>query len=670
MPVGAIKDGDAGFVGTLDSASDPMVLQPGSFAWSINMLNRDGIPHARPGYDWAFTLPSGILQGITYFLSSTGNPVIVAFVSGVCYASAYPYKTFREVTGTTMSATASRVYTARAVQSATANPDGSITLIPPRNLLIVQDGVNPPAYFDGNTLTPITGTSVTPQGTHMAWVGSRLWVARGNRIFASDISNPLSFVEQTYNTLGGVNYFLLSDNCTGLAPVPGAPINLTSLFAFTDNDTTTFQANILNRSLWPSTPNFQYTTFPSLGCVSSRSIVSISAELWWFSSMGLTRLDAAQASQLSTRIYRLDNEMIRSSHKLKRDLSGVACVAYENLVLTSVPYASKWNKHTWVYDGTVDERLSESATVLTNTPPVWASVWTGVQPVEWTTFMVDSRPFVFCASVDHDGNNRVYKAFSTEQRDNGCDFPWAFETRAYTGGAIGRKHLRFLEYSLSELQGEVNLNIFWAGVSRGRWKSVATPTFYAQEGNIDTNRSYLPSDVLYALKKQSRIARTQDVRDLPEDKYSSAGVEGIVEYVEDDKEAIDVAFQFRITGSGPCAIRSLRVFMDQVNDADSGQAVKAEVEGTHMVRFDGAATTGLPATVSSTPPNLDTAPDVYPATMSAEAFWNNFGGQQSATINGTISQDESNKRAAQVALARANYLMTAEAQPYTRTFTQ
>lgn len=103
--------------------------------------------------------------------------------------------------------------------------------------------------------------------------------------------------------------------------------------------------------------------------------------------------------------------------------------------------------------------------------------------------------------------------------------------------------------------------------------------------------------------------------------------------------------------------------MDPEADPDSGQAIKPEVIGTHLVRFDGAATTNLPATPSNTPPSLDVLPETFTATASASALWNNFGGESSATIVGTISQDDANKRAAQVSQARANYLLSVEAVP-------
>lgn len=659
MPIGQVKDGDTRFDRGLDSLSDLLSLPPGCYGWAVNMFNRGGVLQTRPGYNWKFTLPSGKLQGLSSFTPQIGKPVLVAFVDGIGYASNYPYTSFRRILGAYMSDSAEQVFTAQCVQTTQANPDGSITLILPKRVLMVQDGINPPAYFDGNKLTWLTGPGKTPQGTCMAWVGARLWVARGPLVFASDLGNPTSFTEQTYNTLGGVQYFTLPGNCTGLAPLPGAPNNNTQLLAFTDSTTNMFQANILNRNLWPNTANFQSVMFPTIGCVAPKSFAAVSGMLWWFSQLGTTRLDAAQASALTSRIFRFDRELTRSSYSMSHDVTKICTGVFENFVLLSTPYASKLNKHTWVYDSSVNDLMSQSAvSYLTSAwSSEWSAVWTGVQPVEWASICVDGIQRIFCASIDSDTGNRVYEGFDKRKRDNEtCDIPWSLESRGFTANSPLTKQFRFLHYALSELKGQVNLRVSWAGVSRGRWKVISTPTFYSEEGNIVADRKYGYSDPLYGLKSQSRVARTQDVQDMLQDKLSSAGIEGLVEHISDNKETVDTAFNFRIDGSGPCAVRHLVAFMDPKAPPDSGQRDEIEKSGTHFVRFDGAA--------SKTESDLDAPPDIYTASSSASAEWHNFEGVASATINGTISQAESGKRAQQVARARAEYFLRTVATPY------
>lgn len=336
------------------------------------------------------------------------------------------------------------------------------------------------------------------------------------------------------------------------------------------------------------------------------------------------------------------------------DLSRMASVSYENLILISAPYADKRNKHTWVHDAGANDLNSETA--IATPTPVWASVWTGVNPVEWASMAQDKEPRIFCASMDDDGNNRVYEAFTGATRDNGCDFPWGFESRAYTGGTPLVKHLRFVLYSLSEIQGEVNLKISWAGGSRGRWKTIDQPTYYAEEGTIASKTDLTAAGKVYALKKQSRIARTQDVHDMEEDKLTSAGIEGLVETIEANKESVDTAFQIRVEGSGPCAVRSLFLFMDPVGSPDNGQVNEPETRASNFVRFDGAA--------SETEPPLDEDPESFNATAHGSAVWHNFAGNATATVVGYVSQPESDKRAQQIAQARAEEILASIAVPY------
>ena len=636
MGSGDVKDGDVQFFRGMDSVSDALTLQEGSYTLAVNMLNRGGVLQTRPGFRRCFSLPAGKLQGLTTFTPTVGSPSLVAFVGGSAYSSEYPFTDTREVAGAKLSADADKVYTVATVKAVERNADSSLTFIQPQSLLLAQDGINPCIYFDGQKTAKATGV---PQGTHMAWSGARLWVARRKQLFAGDIADPLSFYEQTYNTLGGSGYFILPGLITGLVSLPSATSVKSPLVAFTDSSTELFRSNILARDSWPTVEDFQSTLFPTTGCVASRSIVSQGGMLWWLTDFGLVSLDSAANTNVSSKIDYRDREMIRSSKRLHKDVSNVAGAVYENFVLHSFPHASKHNAHTWVFDSSTSDLLAGDY------PSAWASIWTGINPVEWVSLKVDGKTRLFCASVDNDGVNRVYEAFIDERRDNGCDIPWIFESRAYTGGSIQHKEFRWLEYTLSELAGQVDLKIQWAGANRGRWKTISTPTFFAREGNVTSESIFSNSKPLFALKKQSRSERTQDARDLPADKFSSAGVDGLVFNVEVEKENIDTAFSIRVEGSGQCAIRALKLRMDYAPEADGGLPDEVETDN-HFVRFDGAAKLNNTA-------ELDEAPEVYTATAHETAQVKKSVATATATITSTVSASDAKKRAKQVARARA-----------------
>lgn len=647
MDVGAIHDGDARFARGLNSFSSPEELPPESYVFSVNMWNRGGVLQARPGFRAVAELPDGNPQALTVFSPRTGTPQLVAVVAGQVYVSNLPFKTFHTVGGEVLSDSVKKVYSEQAIKSVERNQDGSLRLISPRTILMLQDGESPAAYYDGQIVRFLVGENLTPSGTHMAWDGARLWVARGNQLFASDIADPLSYIEQVFNTLGGISYYILPDNVTGLARTPGT--DLPQLLAFTDSTTTTFRSDIRDRSLWTQTPDFQRMIMPTLGCVSDRSICPRAGTLNWFSSEGVTQLDAAFFSQHSTRIDYLDNEMIRSKSRLSSDLSGIAGIGVENFLLMSVPHADKYNRHTWVMDASTVDLLNEDL------PPAWSSVWTGIRPVQWVTVKVNGRTRVFCLSKDFDGKNRVYEAFAPEQRDNGCDFPWMVETRAYGAGSAASKTFRFLAYEFSELRGLVDIVMKWAGSSRGPWKRFATFRFDAAEGMLDATKKLNHDTPIYALKPQSRSGRTMDVLHLADDPLGSENIDGDVRSLEDLDEMNGRAFQFRIEGSGPCAIRLLRLFMDNMPEPQEGQVADPEAGG-HNVRFDGAASANVE--------DLDVAPVTYSATKSAEARYNNFAAAATATIVSTISQLDADKRALQSARARAERELRRIAAPH------
>lgn len=645
MPVPQIIDGDARFGGGLDSFSENLTLAPGKYIWAENLVNRGGVLQTRPGFRTRIKLPDGKLQGLTTYYPSQASarvPQLIAIVSGNVYASEYPYRGFRQIGGASLSATAKRVYTVNTIKAVQRNADNSLRLIQPQSIMVFQDGLSPACYYDGVMLRPSVGTFAIPQGTIMCWAGNRLWVARREKLFAGDIGDPLSFREQTFNLLGGVQCFLLPGEITAMHETPG--VNLPQLLVFTDRTTSTFRSDVYDRSQWNSINPFQRKIFPRLGCVSQRSITSIGGTLYWFSLDGVTTLDTAEFNSQATKVRHMDNELIRSKSRLGADWSGVAGIGFDNFLLMSVPHAGKFNRHTWVMD-------SSSEDLMTNeSPACWSSIWTGVQPVEWTNVTANGVETIFCASADPDGHNRIYEAFTSDRRDNGVDIPWAAEIRALTGGSVDKKRFRYAEYMLSELVGEVNLRISWAGAQRGQWKACSVPTFKAREGSLSYNDIIDPSTPIFAFKKQSRLARTNDILEVPEGPLSAAGVEGPVFNVEPSgtKEAIDTAFAFRIEGSGPCGLREFKVYMDPVKPADSGQRTTIET-GDPAVRFDGAA--------SKNAEDLDAPLEIFSSTKSETARYKNYASTKTATVQSLVSQADADKRASQSAREAAEVVL-------------
>jgi hypothetical protein len=316
----------------VNSLFHPTDIPKSSLAWGENIFLRGSLAQTRPGMVLKATIPGVNLQGFFIFQPKNGLPSHLVAIDGLIYMAKPPYDTYTVISGIKFSATAEVVVFKRCLQSVKRKSDGTILNINPVEMVMMQDGTTTPAFWDGSNarhLNPETGE--TPIGLWMEWIASRLWVMSGSRIYASDIANPTSFHEDTY--LATRSAFELPETGTGLI----ATADQRGLLAFTDNTTSGLQANIRDRSLWQSTPDFQRVLFSSIGCVSGRSALNQFGATRWFSRGGWISLDAALYAQRTAHVQVADGAMMRSKRNLSPNLSNICAVAYENLTLVSVP---------------------------------------------------------------------------------------------------------------------------------------------------------------------------------------------------------------------------------------------------------------------------------------------------------------------------------------------
>jgi hypothetical protein len=623
----------------MQSAGDPELLPEGAVSRAMNMVRRGGIYQCRPGYRERMVLPTGKLQGFTWFRPTGGAAQLVFVVGGNVYVSEYPFETYHQLTALTFSAEAEQAYFARCVQSVVRNEDNSLTVINPISVLIIQDGKSPPAGWNGSTATHIFGNESTPLGTAMAWSGDRLWVANKNRLLAGDIYNPFSFREGQYIGETNIGAFILPGEITALAEAPSTDTPF--LLAFTQENTTAFQSNVRNRAIWSTiTPNFQKVVFPETGCTSQRSVVSQHGYLWWYSQEGLTNMDLASQTNVSSQRKVADTAMAYSKRRLNDDLSGVASARFGGYLLVSVPCSDVYNRHTWCAD------LEGQDTNLSEEPPTWDSYWVGTRPVEWTTTELYGRERIFHISKDRDGQNRLWEAFMPEKADNHSPITWALETRGYLFGTKQPKRWKYAKLAMSEFWGETHLKITWAGTMRGRYKQSGSKIIRAQRGVVRAADTFSYDTKFFALKKQSRTVTTEDVRQVQTDKLDSCPTES------DKIDQVDYGFQMCILGMGPGGLRSIRCFAHPENPEASGACEKHETQDFRLTRFDGGASfddsfSEAVQTLLSNPPSF------YESCGSASINYGGYNAVGAACESSVISQEAAAYRAQQVATARA-----------------
>lgn len=575
MPDAQISvEGDDYLVMGADQFTNPQRIPNGKYVASMNTINRGGIVQTRPGYKTVFTMPEGLLQGATLFVPTTGVPQIVFAVQGSVYTSAYPFRVYTQLTNLQFSKTARFIAWATCLKSTDYDSQGVLYFLDnPYSVLMMQDGLTRAAYWDGthsghlnpaksqvfdpNTSEVITqpGLDSTPLGLWMKWSNNRLWVSRGNQIFASDIGNPLKFVDAQY--INEARSFYLPEECTGIAETT----DVQGIVCYTNTTGTFLQSSIQDRTQWLTTPGFQQTIFPNLGCTSHRSIVSQYGLVWWYSSKGLISQNAALNAKISSKLDVQDNAMYGTKQNMSWDLSGVASCSHENFLLTSVPNGDKLNTRTMVTDmAPIDDNGSQVQ--------AWAGYWTGTRPVEWATGIINGEDRIFYASVDYDGKNRMWEAFTSDKTDNGLPITCWVQTREHKFQNGDWKTFNYCETDFREIVGDVAVQINIAGV-KGAFQVLGTKEIVSTIGQVYPQSQYGPTAHIFAgSSPQTRTVFSEDESD------SSDCNANCVE--SEHNGLIDKAFSALIVWSGVAGLTSYRMFSSPYSQPYQGTCEENE----------------------------------------------------------------------------------------------
>ena len=558
----------------MNSGIDPEFLPSNVMHQSMNTVSRGGVVRTRPGFKSLWNAPSGWPQGCKFFTTSDGVTYLVFSVNGYIYYSRYPFISYDVLSGIKFSSKSLQVVFQPCQQTTSYDDEGNfLQLASPLNVLIMQDGRTPAAYWDGAVarhLVPEKSQSEvtqplkdeTPIGLWMAWVADRLWVFRDNQGYASDIGNPLKFTETQY--LSEARAFMFPGVVTGaVQPYAESP-----LVVFTSDTRTQIQAQIRDRSAWVNTPNFQTTEY-NIGCVSGKSIVKSFGETWWFSEFGMVNLDYTLQTQQSSRFQYMDNQMAISKAYLSPCLDRICAATFENYILTSVPSGHIYNEHTWVID-------------QMNTPAgdaSWDGFWTGIRPVEWTTATVEGTQRIMCLSYDADGVSRMWEAFDPSRTDNGCKIVCMAETPRYNAGNKDDKKYHHSRIFLDGVEDKVYLSIGVAS-THGPYNEVFNNSFIASRGSVMDG--YLSEFIDFL--PQNRRFQTQQLI-VGADDCNSCGVES--ELPND----IDAAFSHLFTWCGNMGISGVQLMLETDIPTDYEADCFEDETGDKIVTAAGCSST-------------------------------------------------------------------------------
>jgi hypothetical protein len=296
---------------------------------------------------------------------------------------------------------------------------------------------------------------------------------------------------------------------------------------------------------------------------------------------------------------------------------------------------------------------SVSQNLLQDSPPVWSSFWTGTRPTQWVSVEQNGKTRLFYISPDFDGTNRFWEAFTPNREDENCPISWYVETRAYPGDdrlALRDKTFRFADIFLTEIHGDFDLGVFWAGSHRGRYKQIYDKRFKAARGCFTPTFQISMDTEIFAYKKQSRVARTEDVMTkVAEDEFSSCDVE------RPWAEQYDEAFQLLICGSGQGAIRAIKLYNEPPSPRDDRLKVDSCEDETeeNVARFDGGASEE--DTIAEAHAQLSSGPMEFTSVQSASVTSGGFTEVGVGSGRSIISQRDADKIALAVATRKASH---------------
>jgi len=597
----------------MNSLRSPFTMAEDQFRFGVNLTVRGGLAQTRPGQAQRLSLPPGNLQGGAFFnankqavsaTTSTSSGATISYaatiynydgttsnkseldylvfaVDGNIYFAPFPleqpkdWEKFR-LQDIQLDPTQQEVVFKLATKSATTSSgiNSSTQITPSYNIIVVQDGINQPVYWDGSNTSGAVATTM-PVGYWMEYSGNRLWVASGNIVIASDLADPLGWTE--WQTGAGRGSFSFPRPITGMQGYVSQNNN-EAMMVFTDRKTEMLQSGILDRTQWATTSNFQSVLYPTVGCIAGKSLAFQAGMLWWYSLGGLVSADVAAAAYLSSQVLYKDSEMNRIKAMTPADVTSICGASFENYLLFSIPYLENLPSETMVLDYAPASEWNEGRI------PAWCGVWNGTRPIEWASGIINNQHRLFHFSVDYapcnNGSyNSVWENFLPTQYDsylriNPDGSTTTRNNRIYCqmetsilGDGFDPKELDYGEIYCSQVSATVDVQVSYRGC-KGAYIPILNTRLMAITDDYQYDKTpFLDQISQYGiLRSQYRKLVTQSVnRDSRvascESKYAAN---------------IDRGFSFLIEWCGEMGLDAVKMYINPWSDKSHGSPQKPE----------------------------------------------------------------------------------------------
>ncbi len=457
----------------INSSVTPELLPVTQLAWMMNGQIRGGKPLTRPPLTLQLVLPSGLVQDADFFSIQDG--MLVLSIAGALYRIRISNQTFAYETiglGFPNSPIIPQVFMCETDQS-----------------LVIQDGQSDPIIYDGSsTRRSDVANNEVPRGTFMAYGDGRLAVVVGGNtltvgnIKGSAYQSELQFTE-TLALLGGGSFYF-PQGVTGLAFIPiTGTADLGSLMIYSRGSADAMRLDITDRSTWPNIPGFVSTVLRNTGAISHWSISQVNQDLYWRDGYGGIRsLSSAVSSELSGGNTPLSRELARiTDHETVRYLDHSSAIYFDNRFLcTASPFLDL--NHGVSFLDLMSLDFAPLASIRGKAPPSYDGTWTGLQLVKVVKGVFQGNERAFAISSDPDGQNRLWEinpSSTAEIADRTTDCTqaplyssisaYADYPRVNFGLAQTRKRLQRCDVYLSDIDGDVDVTVYWRADASPAW---------------------------------------------------------------------------------------------------------------------------------------------------------------------------------------------------------
>jgi hypothetical protein len=601
---------DGPWPGGVDSFLYPTDLVQGTYAWGVNIVNRGGVVQTRPGKHRTISFCGRIAQGAHWCRTVDDQNYVLVAIDGKVYWALFPFLTWTQAANISLNPLATRVWFATGIQAIQYNTDDSIAVLPnPINIVTIQDGTTGPWYWNAVDYTNgqitagyITGTAnkvPMPIGGPMLWKDNYMWLASKNIVYASDLLYPQAFSQNDF--LAENTGFRMPRAITNMIPSPEQGV-----LVETDSSLHSLQSFIQDRTQWSSTQGFQADINTEVGLVAPFAIAYMHGMPWMLTARGLISYDRAQNTTLTSVILTQDGEMMRSKQLLSQSVTRSCMGVWENCLLLSVPASSPYNRHTWVLDAGISQKLNNDLGMC------WSGIWTGTFPVQFVSPIVNGVQHIYELSYSSgylalnqgespspmnagDGalppqaNIHFYENMIPNQIDDvESSINCSFETRAFILNTDDYYRFVFAEFMLVHLRGIVKFQVYVSGLA-GNYQPLFSTTLRADIGPWGNDQDA----VLYYVAgagEQVPEGTTTEFENYRSQVRHLRSTEYIVHQSKDGAacteiqrlDGVDKAFQLLIQWQGRLGIRQLKFFYDRQLQSPLGICPTDESDTPHI----------------------------------------------------------------------------------------